>query len=137
MPRTSDAAVRLICELDEDLDTTPFIEVANDLVTEKCSDSDYTAAKLELIERWLSAHFASIRDKRTASEKAGPVFEAYQYKVELILSSTMYGQMAMTIDSAGNLAALSKSTESGGRRQVGVTWLGTPEPGSEYAESKS
>lgn len=125
MARTSDAAVRLILDDDSTISTAPFIEVANDLVTDVCSDSDYSATKLELIERWLSAHFYHIRDKAVASEKAGDVSQNFQYKLGLNLAVTMYGQQTMIIDTAGNLAALSKRAEAGKKAGVGVTWMGT------------
>lgn len=125
MPRTDEAAVRLICELDEDMDLTPFLETASALVTDVCS-STYSPAKLELIERWLAAHFASIRDKRVGSEGAGGVSQGYQVPpLGFNLASTHYGQMAITLDTLGGLAKLSKSLELGGGVTVGVTWLGS------------
>ena len=122
--RTSANAVAGIIEVDQSISLTPFIEVANDLVTEKCTGSGYTEAKLELIERWLSAHFYAIRDQRTASEGAGPVSQSFQHAVALGLNQTIYGQQAMLIDTAGNLAGLQRTSQSGVRPTIGVTWLG-------------
>lgn len=123
MGRTTFAAVEKIIEVDATIstDVAPFIEVANDLVTDLCTNSDYTDAKLELIERWLSAHFYAIRDPRKDSEKAGSVGDKNQYKLGLNLQVTTYGQMALMIDTAGNLLGLS----SGKNRTVGITHLGT------------
>ena len=103
---------------------TPFIEVASNLVDRvlDVSSGDYSDATLELIERWLAAHFYAIRDMRVANEKAGSVGQAFQYKVDLNLANTMYGQQAMMLDTDGKLLALSQ----GKSRRVGVTWLGTP-----------
>jgi len=125
MARTTSTAVEGIIEVDSTISLTPFIEVANALVTELCSDSSYTDARLELIERWLSAHFYAVRDLRTASERAGKVGASYQHKVDLNLAVTVYGQQAMLIDTDGNLAALNAKVAQGGGRTVGVTWLGT------------
>ena len=125
MVRTNDAAVRLILDDDTTIVTTPFIEVANDLVTDLCTDSDYTDAKLELIERWLSAHFYAIRDLRVDTDKADVVSQKFQYKVDLYLAQTQYGQQAMLVDTAGNLAALNKRMSTGADPAAGVTWLGT------------
>ena len=122
--RTTDAAVKDIIEVDSAIATTPFIEVASSIVDDCCTSSSYTTAKLELIERWLAAHFYAIRDQRVASEKAGPVGQNFQYKLGLNLANTMYGQQAMLIDFKGNLAALSKQMEKGKLSKIGATWLG-------------
>jgi hypothetical protein len=114
--RTTEVAVQGIVEHDATITLTPFIEVASSIVDDVCADdSDYDATKLELIERWLSAHFYHIRDKAVASEKAGSVAQNFQYKLGLMFASTMYGQMAMTVDHKGHLAALSKRAEKGSR----------------------
>jgi hypothetical protein len=127
MARTTAAEIKLIIDVDDANipDLTPFITVANELVTELCVDSGYTATRLNLIETWLAAHFYAIRDPRTTSEKAGSVSANYQSKVDLNLSLTHYGQQAMLLDTDGNLAALNASVVNGGKRTVGVTWLGT------------
>ena len=124
--RTTDANVRGILEVDASLtDLTPFILTANEIVTEVCTDSSYSATRLELIERWLAAHFTAIRDMRSASEKAGSVGVNYQHKVDLNLNVTIYGQQAMLIDTAGNLAALQRRVEEGiDISNMGVSWLG-------------
>jgi len=121
--RTTYAEVALIIEVDSTIssDLAPFIEVANNLVTQVCTDSDYSDATLELIERWLSAHFYAIRDLRRDSEKAGAVSRKFQYKVGLNLQVTVYGQQAMIVDTAGNLLAVSE----GKRRTPRINWLGT------------
>lgn len=126
--RTTPAAVRLIIETDDDAipDLDPFIEIANALVTECCADVEtYDATRLELIERWLSAHFYAIRDPRAASERAGKVGQSNQYKVDLVLFVTTYGQQALALDTAGGLAALNKKTKDGTARTPGFAWLGT------------
>lgn len=123
--RTTASAVAEIIEVDTSISLTPFIETANQLVTDVCSDSDYTAAKLELIERWLSAHFYAIRDARVDTEKAGSVSVKYQYKIDLNLKSTHWGQQAMLLDYEGNLAALNKRMETGQKKTATVTWAGT------------
>jgi len=47
--RTTAEAVGGIIEVDATISLTPFIEVANALVTEHCSTDDYDATRLELI----------------------------------------------------------------------------------------
>lgn len=121
MARTTDEAVEGIIEVEENATLTPFIEAANVLVTEVCTSSTYDDARLELIERWLSAHFYAIYDPRFESEKAGDVAAKYQTKVNLGFDVTHYGQMAMRLDTAGGLASLNTEAKSGGRVTASLT----------------
>ena len=125
MARTTSAAVALIIEVDTSISLTPFIEVANALVTECCSTvATYTDARLELIERWLSAHCYTVRDMRAESEKAGDISEKKQSKVDLGFDTSHYGQMAMRLDTAGGLANLNAASKKSGTIAVGLSWLG-------------
>jgi len=132
MARTTATNVKKIIEVDTsiiavDADMDSFIDTANELVTEMCTGTTngpktaYSAARLELIERWLSAHFYAVRDPRVKSEKAGPVGVNYQEKVDLNFSVTTYGQQAMMLDTNGGLRSLSE----GKAHNVQVLWLGT------------
>jgi hypothetical protein len=123
MPRTSAALVAGIIEVDPSIDLTPFIVAANELVTEVCGASGYTEERLELIERWLAAHFYAQRDARAQSEKAGSVGADYQSKVDLYLANTHYGQQAMLLDTKGGLASLNRQAALGAM-QAKVHWLG-------------
>ena len=122
--RTTSVAVGLIIEVDASISLTSFIEAANALVMEVCSTDDYDATRLELIERWLSAHFYAIREARPTNERAGSVGASYQSKVDLGFDVTHYGQMAMRLDTAGGLAALNAEAKKGGSRTATVTWAG-------------
>jgi hypothetical protein len=126
MPRTSSAAVSAIIEVEPSISVTPFIEVANALVEELLAPTaiGYDATRLELIERWLSAHFYAIRDMRAATEQAKSISQGFQYKVDLYLANTMYGQQVLILDTAGVLAALQKRVIEGTTRP-GMAWLGT------------
>lgn len=133
MSRTTADAVKLLVEVDATISTdlAPFIETASSLVDDvvatakKADGSDYyTPTKLELIERWLAAHFYTIRDNRAAAEKAGSVSINYQYDIGKMLSSSMQGQTALALDTAGGLASLSKQAEEGKPRKVGAFYLG-------------
>lgn len=123
--RTTVAAVGLIIEVDATISLTPFIETANALVTECCSADNYDSTRLELIERWLSAHLYTIRDMRAESEKAGSVSEKKQSKVDLGFDTSHYGQTAMRLDTEGGLAALNTRSKKRSSQVVGITWLGT------------
>jgi hypothetical protein len=126
MARTTSTNVEKIIEVTAGVDLEPFIETASELVTEHCvsSTDPYTSTRLELIERWLAAHFYAIYEPRVASERAGPVGENKQYKLGLNLAVTTYGQQAMLLDTKGSLAALSAGVEQGKSRKAVVTYLG-------------
>ena len=94
-------------------------------MTKCCGDEDYTTADLELIERWLSAHFYTVRDMRAESEKAGPVAAKYQSKVGLGFDTSHFGQMAMRLDIYGGLGALNEQIKNGKGQSFAVGWLGT------------
>lgn len=130
MARTDAASVGLIIEVDDSISLTPFIDTANELVTELCTgskgpDPAYTDTRLELIERWLAAHFYAIRDMRRASEQADVVQESFQYRVDLGLDATMYGQQAKRLDTNGGLANMDEAIDKGKKIKPSVSWLGT------------
>ena len=125
--RTTDDLVKGIIETEVTISLTPFITIANELVTECCTglDEEYNDARLILIETWLAAHFYTIRDPRVAAEGAGGINARYESVVDLGLNSSRYGQTAMQLDTNGGLAALNTSIEAGGKITAGITWLGT------------
>ena len=132
--RTTAEAVALIIEVEADDSLTSFIEVANNIVTKHCIDDDLTATDLELIERWLSAHFYAIMRARNTREQASDgIGESFQSKVDLGFDVTHYGQMAMRVDWSGALSALNEQAKRGGKLTISATWLGsTTEEAAEY-----
>ena len=134
--RTTYEAVGGIIELDASIVPTavsmlPFITVASELVDECCVGdagpaTPYTDERLELIERWLSAHFYTNRDPRLVNEKAGPVGGSYQSRVDLGFDTSHYGQTAMRLDTNGGLSKLNDDMKKG-KPVVGAVWLGTSE----------
>ena len=124
--RTTSDAVEEIIEIDSTIDLDPFIEAASALVDKHCAaaNSAYTATELELIERWLAAHFYAIRDPRALVEDLGKISATIESKVDLGLDVTRYGQMAKILDWYSGLAALDEQIKKGGRRVIGITWLG-------------
>jgi len=125
MARTTDALVRAIIDVDAAItDLTPFINTANALVESHCTDIAEAAATD--VETWLAAHFITIRDPRVSSEKAGEVSQNFQYKLDLGLGCSMYGQTAMGIDPTGGLARWNKQVLSGKAGGAAtVSWGGT------------
>src|SRR4051794_5626212 len=106
--RTTVTAIRKILEVDdvivaEDTDMDPFIEIASAIVDDVCVPLGYNATRLELIERWLSAHFYAIRDPRTTMEGVGPLSTRFQGAFDMHLDHTSYGQQAQLVDTLGGL----------------------------------
>ena len=133
MARTTRAQVATIIELDstlipDDDALSPFVDVATELVTECCTgdagpDTAYSDTRLELIERWLTAHFYAVRDPRVVSERAGSVSATYQSSIGLGFDTSHYGQTAMRLDTNGGLARLNNGAKKGGA--ISGVWLGT------------
>ncbi len=120
-----DADVQAILDQSTTVSLTPFIAAAQSLVTRLCSASGYSDDDLDLITTWLAAHFFSIKEQRLASEGAGGASGSYQGQTGMNLSATTYGQQAMLLDTAGNLARLNEHIVKGKRGTVGAVWLGT------------
>jgi len=123
--RTTSIAVSAIIEVDVGDDLTPFIEAANVIVTKNCTHADFTVTDLEIIERWLAAHFYAMYKARASEERAGQVSARYQSKVDLGFDLSHYGQMAMRLDWSGALSTLNQQSKKGGAIPVSVTSLGT------------
>lgn len=131
--RTTYEAVAQIIEVDATISTdlVPFIETASHLVTRVCTNTGYDAIDLELIERWLAAHFYAIRDPRYLVERAGSVLAEYQNKVDLGLDVTTYGQQAMRLAYFGELANLNEKIKSGKIQPISVSWVGKTDTDTE------
>lgn len=129
MARTTSALVAGIIEVSSGISLTPFIDAANALVTQCCTDldTDYTAAHLIKIETWLAAHLYTVRDMRAEAEKAGSVSEKFQSKVDLGFATSHYGQQAMLLDWYGGLAELNEQVKRGKKPAIAVAWMGTEE----------
>lgn len=79
-----------------------------------------TGTELELIERWLAAHFYAIVDKPYQSKSTGGASASFQGQTGMRLETTHYGQTAMNVDYSGCLENINK-------RQFGRSaWLGKP-----------
>lgn len=142
MPRTTALAVGGIIDVETGDDVTAHIETANALVTEICEpllQSDgvtpkHDATRLELIERYLAAHFYASHKPRAQVETVfGAVSETKDRgEFKLFLNNTRYGQHAMVLETTGTLAAYNNALETaktqlpaGGRN---ITWLGSCPP---------
>lgn len=146
--RTTATAVKGIITTVVSANLDPYIDSANELVTEVCASqlaadgvtAFYSTARLELIERWLAAHFYTIFDPRSASEKVSVITQRLQGKIDLGLDSSLYGQNAMRLDTKGGLAAMNNAMKKqegtlAGRGTIvgGAYWMGT----GSYEESQT
>lgn len=126
--RTTAALVEGIIQVQDGIDLTPFIYTANMITTELCGQSGYSDgfvnSQMELIERWLAAHFYAIYDQQLTSARAGSVSVVYQSKVMFNLMGTTYGQQAMMLDVAGNLAKFTNKVTKQRQIKISIGWLG-------------
>lgn len=127
MARTTPELVGAIIEVDAEIGIQPFIDAANDLVSEVCGESVYPDLpdRPTRIETWLAAHFYAIRDPRNQSEQAQGVGRTIESRVDLGFNVTRYGQMALRLDTAGGLAALEAAVKAGRKVTPSIAWLGT------------
>lgn len=123
---TADAVAGIIPVEDGD-DVTPFIETADSIIQQLCTNSGYSSVTLELIERWLSAHFYCMWNPEAKSETVKGVGSSYAIDVGQNLAASRYGQQAMVIDTAGNLANWNMKVAKGFKQKLGgVVSLGRP-----------
>lgn len=109
MARVTDEDVKDI--ITTDLDTSPHIQAANLMVTDRLGDSTLSAETLKEIERWLAAHFVSVTDPQLKAEKVGDATNTYDVgKLGENLKSTRYGLQAVLLDSTGVLNSIGRKT---------------------------
>lgn len=131
MARTNATNVRgIVTELREDstISLTAAIDTANLLVTRLCEKAyiealpdpaDYEP-QLEIIERWLAAHFWSCDNPKLLEETMGRAKDVIQGKVDLGLRLTHYGQQALVMDYLGTLQPVANTKP----KKVRMLWLG-------------
>jgi len=114
MVRTSIDSVRLIIDLDSltDEEVFNFITDASAYVDDYLSsDPDVTTAQLTRVEKWLAAHFASMKEPRIRRGRVGDSEFSYEGDFQgMFLESTRYGQMAILFDPTGILKEKSSGT---------------------------
>lgn len=129
MARTNSDAVKAVLAGGKDYDLalspslSPYIDAAYSLVNRVVvcaakkniviSDED-----LELIERWLAAHFYAVSDKPYSSRSTLGASGSFQGQTAMHLDATLYGQQAKLIDYSGCLENISN------KQRVRVGWLG-------------
>lgn len=109
---------------DGSTDLTPFIDTAAGVITRLASkdvDGELTSANLEIIERWLAAHYYAQADPILQSKSVGKSSGVFEGQTAMGLRNTRYGQQAIALDWTGYLAKIDK-----GIVKVGMKWLGKP-----------
>jgi hypothetical protein len=128
--RTTSAAVKLILGNHYDSANNPsldpFIESASVMIDQvvTCATAKgvtLTTAQLEIIERWLSAHFYALSDPIESERITGKAASKFQGATGTGFNFTAYGQMAVRMDSSGCLSEMNST------QQATVLWLGTTE----------
>lgn len=85
---------------------SPYITSASVLVDNVLGAASLPDAVKKEVERWLAAHMvASTKERVSKKEGAGGAYVEYAGDLGAGLSSTPYGQMAVSLDSSGLLAA--------------------------------
>lgn len=107
-------------------DIEVFITIANRMVEDLLGDCGYTSTQLELIERYLSAHFLCINKIKSegASESTGSTSVTRRDPGGFGLNGTHYGTHAMLLDSCGKLAEQNQSIQEG-RKKARLVWMGS------------
>jgi len=106
----TDANIRSLLDLPSS-DTTSFslqIAAANQIITDDFASSTHSTGRLDVIEQYLAAHFAtlSIEHGGLSRKSMGESLEQYQLVSgnNLGYMSTRFGQQAVALDSEGILA---------------------------------
>lgn len=92
----------------------PYVTSANAFVDQVLgTDTTLSAAILKEIERWTAAHMiASSKTRQAKREEAGGAKVEYTGEYGANLASTSYGQMALSLDTSGKMAATGRKVAS-------------------------
>jgi len=125
--RTTPSLVRSVLDptFPSDVNLDPFIDAATvlvDLIEQKPVVGSLTNQHLEVVERWLAAHYADVTHKSTrTSESIGAASRSWSLpSVSPGFEGTIYGQQAINLDTTGTLKSLMGDP-------VRFTWLGPEE----------
>lgn len=130
--RTTTTAVQTLLGIDYDDEVQPslqpFVDTATVIVDRVAAcaitrEVTLTDGELELIERWLAAHFYVQRDQTYSSSSQGGASGSFQGQTGMYLESSKYGQSAIRVDWSGCLAALNKGVQNA----VRIFWAGKTE----------
>lgn len=123
--RTTESAVKAILgdHYDGSSSLLPFIDTATILVDRiDLADTagEMTDAALEMVERYLSAHFYTHADMIAQSRSTGGASGSFQGQTQMGFDATLYGQTAKRLDTTGTLVNLDQPL----RPRAKMAWLG-------------
>ena len=111
--RVSSTDVKKIIDTElVDIDIDIFIDTAAEIIKIYLSDAGLADTLLAKIELFLSAHLVTLREQQVSSEKYGNASATYQGKTGMHLTSSHFGQTAMTLDVTGKLASAGKGVST-------------------------
>lgn len=98
--------------IDTERDMTPFIDIADLIVSEQLATSGLSSARLKQIELYLAAHYAAITEERGSlkSIKVGEATDTFDTQAGQGLKLTRYGQQAISLDTSGTLKVMGTQT---------------------------
>ena len=127
MARTNEDAVALIIQVDRTIitDFDPFMASADIIVDNVVAVAPIPSdARLELVARYLAAHFIAIAQGQIQMEKVKSIQQQFATYVDKGFAITHWGSTAMMVDTTGRLAAFhTRLMEGGGVKQF--FWAGT------------
>ena len=105
-----------------EIDIESYIGASNTFTTAQLGTSTLGDLVLEEIERWMTAHMISVsRQRMGKKEEAGSAKIEYIGIYGSMLNSTPFGQMVISLDTTGKMAAIGKKTASfNSIKQVGA-----------------
>jgi hypothetical protein len=109
-----------VSDLQQFIDTATVITNRVETYAREFRGTVLSSAELELIERWLSAHFYCQSDKTYSTKATSGASGSFSGQTAMGLDSTLYGQTAMRIDYSGALVKIDKGSVATG------AWLGKP-----------
>ena len=108
--RVTEHQVQIIIGIESGIDMSLFIEVASRLVDEILATSSLSSKRLADVELYLAAHLAALTEEGggVTMQRAGASSVQYAQLQGNNLSLTRFGQMALSLDTTGKLAASTK-----------------------------
>ena len=113
--RVTSAEVAKIIDTDSSTDIDAFIGIATLIVDEELDNTavGHTVARLKDIERYLTAHFIAFSNREHEAQEvrlgAAGVSRRFDFKKDMGLNNTTYGQTALFLDTSGVLATLDET----------------------------
>ena len=102
-----------------DEEISPYLCSASTLINGLLAGMGYTNNELRVIELWLAAHFACVRDPAVSDETIGDAAVTYHGSSGLGLNHTPYGQQVMLLEYKGKFAEVANSKGTAEIKVVG------------------